>query len=476
MKTKNMMNLIVGFFGCYLVCPALWAGISVTIYNDNFGVVRETRQLSFDAGVNTIRFTDVASMIDPTSVSFKSLDMPGDIRVLEQNYEYDLVSPDSLLSRYIDKDVTVTIMGSGSTSNAVVQGLLSAYVGGDLIIKQSDGSVRIVGREMVESIELASAPGDLVTRPTLVWLASASTSGTSNCEVTYTTEAIGWKADYTVVLNGDDTALDFSGWVTINNYSGASYKDAQIKLIAGDVRRVEERVPRGMRVMAAKALESDMAFGAGFEEKSFMEYHMYTLGRPSTIGNKQTKQIEFIEPVSGVKVEKEYVYEAGREYYDNNRKGKVQIKINFDNKEAQGLGIALPKGKVRTFKADPADGSLEFVGEDTIEHTAREEEISLYIGNAFDIVVEDIVKDQRNGDSFRSITREVKVKNRKDEKVKVNIDQYVGRYSNWQVTRCEQDGRSLRYDKLSADKFRMEVQVGAGEEVKLEYSYTENWR
>ncbi|MBN2842493.1 MAG: DUF4139 domain-containing protein [Sedimentisphaerales bacterium] len=472
---NNKIKLLASILGCYLAGPSL-AGVSVTIYNDNFGVVRETRELSFDAGVNTIRFTDVASEIDPTSVSFKSLDLPGDIRVLEQNYEYDLVSADSLLSRYVDKEVLVTVKGSGSTSNALVKGVLSAYVGGDLIVKQGDGSVRIIGRGMVESIELASAPGDLVTRPTLVWLASASSSGTSNCEVTYTTGAIGWKADYTVVLNGDDTSLDFSGWVTINNYSGAGYEDARIKLIAGDVNRVQEIAPRGIRAMAAKGMMEDLSVDMGFEEKSFMEYHMYTLGRPSTIGNKQTKQIEFIEPVSGVKAEKEYVYEAGREYYGNNRKGKVQIKVNFENKETEGLGIALPKGKVRTFKADPADGSLEFVGEDMIEHTAREEEISLYIGNAFDIVVEEVVKDQRNGDSFRTITREVKVKNRKEEKVKVNIDQYVSRYSNWEVSLCELEGRSLRYNKLSADKFRMEVQVGAGEEVKLEYSYTESWR
>lgn len=471
-KAVKMLSILAlsGF------CTVLNADVSVTVYNDNFAVVRDTRPIKFDAGVNVLKFTDVASAIDPTSVSFKNLS-GGEVRVLEQNYEYDLVSADSLLKRYVDKTVVVFVKGSGSKGGSRLAGKLQAYVGNNLIIEHSDGEMVIIDRSSVESISLESGPKDLVTKPTLVWLASASSSGTKSCEVTYTTSAINWKADYTVVLNEDDTKLDLSGWVTIDNRSGASYQDAKIKLIAGDVRRVTPapamaKSARGAVMSYAMAEDS-----SGFEEKSFMEYHMYTLGRPSTIGNNQTKQIEFVEPVKEVPCVKEFVYEVGRDYFygDASRNGKVQIKIKFENKDANGLGIALPKGRVRTLKADLADGSLEFVGEDTIEHTPNNEKISLYIGNAFDLVVENVVKDQKNGNQWQRITREVTLKNRKKDEVVINVDQYVPRYNNWTVESCTLDGKSIDYKKIDAETFRVAVPVSADGEVKLVYIYTQNW-
>ena len=334
--------------------------VGLTIYNDNFAVVREGRKMNFEKGQNTVRFTDVASAIDPTSVKFTCLSAPGAVSVLEQNYEYDLVNTDSLLKRYIDKDVKVVVQGSGSDAKKVIEGKLSAAVGQDLILQSSNG-IEVIERKNVEEIALKELPDDLVTRPTLVWLTSAEKSGEQLCEVTYTTAAIGWKADYTAILNKDDTALDFSGWVTINNDSGAGYKDATLKLIAGDVRRIQPPmsiVTAGfgeVRAMAGRAAPA-------FEEKSFMEYHMYTLGRKSTINNNQVKQIEFIEPAEGVNAKKVYVYE--RSDYWNTRGGdqnkKVMVKIEFENKKENKLGIALPKGKIRVFKNDPADNSLQF--------------------------------------------------------------------------------------------------------------------
>ena len=422
---------------------SVYAGVSLTVYNDNFAVVRENRQIGFEPGINKVNFTDVASAIDPTSVGFECLDGP-DVRILEQNYEYDLVNSDSLLKRYIDKQVRIFLKGSGSKGGSLVIGNLSAYVGRDLIIENQDGTMAVISRDSVESISLEAAPDDLVTKPTLVWLAKSQTGGTKNCEVTYTTGAVNWKADYRVVLNGDDTELDFSGWVTIDNRSGASYRDAQLKLIAGDVRRVKEVTPRVYKGARGISMES-MAIDESFAEKSFMEYHMYTLGRKSTVANNQTKQIEFIEPVNGVSAKKKYVYEVDRGYYgDSSRKGKVQIKIEFANDKSSGLGIALPKGKVRTFKTDPADGALEFVGEDTIDHTASKEDISLYIGNAFDLVVEDVLIDVKSGRSWgdsRSSTREVVLKNRKDEDVVIDVMQYLNKYHNWNIDEVKLDGK-----------------------------------
>ena len=452
-------------------------GVSVTIYNDNFGVVREVRLLDFISGVNTMKFTDVASAIDPTSVSFKCLDNPDLVRILEQNYEYDLVNTDSLLKRYIDKKVSLIIKGAGSDRSKVLRGTLSAAVGNDLII-DSDAEMLIVSRNSIESISLQEKPDDLVTKPTLVWLANAAQAGQKECQITYTTSAINWKADYTAILNADDTALDFNGWVTIDNRSGAAYKDAKIKLIAGDVRRVRENNYGRIRSSMAKSMPMIMEdSAAGFEEKSFMEYHMYTLGRPSSISNNQTKQIEFIEPVKNVPSQKVFVYETGMDYYwaDPSRKGKVQIKIQFDNKEECNLGIALPKGKVRTFKADPADGSLEFIGEDTIDHTAKKEKISLYIGNAFDLVVDDKIVDQKNGRSWRTVTRELKLKNTKSSDAVINVDQKLNRYHNWEVDSSRVNGQDIDFEKTDAQTARFAVNVPADSEVVLNYKFTESW-
>ena len=477
-KDISVLLLVVcGFLGLADSVKAS-PGVSITIYNDNFGVVRDVRQLSFDAGVNTMKFTDVASAIDPTSVSFKCLDTPDFVRILEQNYEYDLVNTSSLLQRYIDKDVSLIVKGAGSDRSKMLRGKLSAYIGNDLIVEQVDGGLTIVARDSIESISLEEKPEDLVTKPTLVWLANAATAADKECQITYTTGSINWKADYTAILNGDDTALDFNGWVTIDNRSGAAYKDAKIKLIAGDVRRVNEAPQVRYKSSMARAMVLEAAdSAAGFEEKSFMEYHMYTLGRPSTVGNNQTKQIEFVEPVKDVPAEKVFVYETGTNYYwsDPSRKGKVQIKIQFDNKEESKLGIALPKGKVRTFKMDPADGSLEFVGEDTIDHTAKKEEISLYIGNAFDLVVEDNIVDQKNGRSWRTVTRELKLKNTKKEDAIINVDQKITRYHNWEIDSAKVNGQEIQYKKTDAGTARFAVKVPADTEVVLNYKFTETW-
>ena len=438
--------------------------VGLTIYNDNFAVVREGRKMNFEKGQNTVRFTDVASAIDPTSVKFTCLSAPGAVSVLEQNYEYDLVNTDSLLKRYIDKDVKVVVQGSGSDAKKVIEGKLSAAVGQDLILQSSNG-IEVIERKNVEEIALKELPDDLVTRPTLVWLTSAEKSGEQLCEVTYTTGAIGWKADYTAILNADDTALGFSGWVTIDNTSGAGYKDATLKLIAGDVRRIQPPMPKAR---ATRGLSMEMLDKAGgFEEKSFMEYHMYTLGRKSTINNNQVKQIEFIEPAEGVNAKKVYVYE--RSDYWNTRGGdqnkKVMVKIEFENKKENKLGIALPKGKIRVFKNDPADNSLQFVGEDEIDHTPKDEKLSLYIGDAFDIVAEHTLVDNKEQFGKHRESHKIELRNRKNEEVTVLVDEKFARWVYWEVEKSTQD-----YEKKDAYTARFPVKVGANATVTLEYT------
>ena len=437
-------------------------GVTLTIYNNNFAVVRQSRQIAFEKGLNTVRFTDVASAIDPTSVNFRCLSSPGAVSILEQNYEYDLVNTNTLLKRYIDRNVTVILRGSGADTGKELSGVLLAASDDDLILKIQSGDIEIIEKNSVEEISLKELPDDLATRPTLVWLANAKEKARQLCQVTYTTERIGWNAAYSVLLNADETKMDFAGWVTIDNKSGTSYEDAIIKLIAGDVRRITE--PERVRRRKMVAFEMQAAAAPGFEEKPFMEYHLYTLGRKSTINNNQTKQIEFIKPVLAVPTKKLYIYERRR------NKDKVQIKIEFENTTENNLGIALPKGKVRVYKKDPADESLEFVGEDRIDHTAKKEKLLLHIGNAFDIVPEYTLVDSKRGRRMRRETHKIELRNRKDKSVTAFVDEKFPAWVNWKI-----DESTHKYEKRDARTARFEVKIKADSATTIQYTVTQTW-
>jgi len=450
------------------------AGVGLTIYNDNFAVVRENRNMKFEKGQNTVKFTDVASAIDPTSVKFLCLSSPGAITILEQNYEYDLVNTESLLKRYIDKNVTLKLRASGAETGKEVEGTLMAAMGSDYILKPEQGGLYIINKGGIEGVALKEIPEDLVTKPTLVWLAKAQKDGEQLCQVTYTTGAISWKADYTAVLNEAETALDFSGWVTIDNRSGAGYKDATLKLIAGDVRRIQPAAAPMYKMMDGRSM-AEAEDKSGFAEKSFMEYHMYTLGRKSTINNNQVKQIEFIEPAPGVAARKIFVYEYdGWNWWEAGRssqpiKGKVNIKIEFENKKENKLGIALPKGKVRVFKKDTADDSLEFVGEDEIDHTPKDEKLSLYIGDAFDIVAERTMTDDKTQWGRRYVTNKIEIRNRKATPVTVFVDEKMP-HIDWRIEKTMH-----KWDRRAAYAARFSVEADVNTPAVLEYTVSWPW-
>ncbi|MHC4395182.1 MAG: DUF4139 domain-containing protein [Planctomycetota bacterium] len=464
MKRQIIFSIAV----CVLLFPAGFSaqaklpeqGVGLTVYNDNFAVIREARQMSFEKGANTVKFTDVASAIDPTSVNFKCLSSPGAVSILEQNYEYDLVNAASLLKRYIDKEVTVLLKGSGADTGKELAGTLLASLGNDLILKSQTNDIEIISRNSVEEISLKELPDDLVTRPTLVWLANAEEKADHLCQITYTTGQVNWHADYSALLNADETKIDFSGWVTIDNKSGATYKDAAIKLIAGDVRRVTEPRP----IMREKMVTYAGRAEAGFEEKAFAEYHLYTLGRKSTINNNQVKQIEFIIPAPGVPTKKLYIFDRSKV------RDKIQIKLEFENTKKNHLGIALPKGKVRVFKKDPADDNLEFIGEDRIDHTARKEKLSLYIGNAFDIVPEHTVVDSKRGRRMWRETHKIELRNRKDEAVTIFADEKFGAWVNWIINKS-----THKHEKRDSRTARFEVKIPADSTATIEYTATQTW-
>jgi hypothetical protein len=442
-------------------------GVGLTIYNDNFGVIRERRQMDFAEGLNTVKFTDVASAIDPTSVKFSCLTSPGAIQILEQNYEFDLVDTFALLKRYIDKEVSIKIKGSGSDPTKTATGILAAYIGRDIILKTGD-EMNIISDSSVEAIWLSKAPDDLVTKPTLVWFAKSDVAGSQLVEVTYSTEQISWKADYSAILSPNDDKIDLSGWVTIDNKSGASYKDAAIKLMAGDVRRIRE--PQFDKMYKAGMVMSSMEERApSFEEKAFAEYHLYTLTRPSTINNNQIKQIELITPASNIPATKLFIFDR-----QMNPK-KIQVKIEFENLTENGLGIAMPKGKIRVFKRDSADDTLEFIGEDSIDHTPNKEKLSLYIGDAFDIVPEYKMLDSQLGPNsgeyrWRKEKHQVEIRNRKNEAITVFVDEKFTPWMNWTI-----DESTHTYEKKDAFTARFKVEIKADSTEKLIYSTTQTW-
>jgi hypothetical protein len=474
-KEHTMKTRFIVLLGLMMVLPCAAAekksvepSVALTIYNDNFAVVKERRQMEFAEGRNIVRFTDVASQIDPTSVLFESLDFPGQVKLLEQNYEYDLVNTQSLLKKYIDKPVKIQVKGSGSSGASLVSGVLLAADGPNLILQDDNGQMNIIGNDSVEHIQLDKKPENLLTRPTLVWLVDSAKKLAGLCQVAYTTEGIGWRADYMAVLNDKDDAMDMSGWVTITNNSGAAYQDAALKLIAGDVRRVVQQPARPQ--MYDKMMMAGAVREAGFEEKPFMEYHLYTLGRKTTLQNNQVKQIELIDPAQNIPVKKIYVYEVSLWDRTGRGRNKVQVKMEFENKKENQLGIALPKGRVRVFKKDPADASLEFVGEDEIDHTPKDEKLSLYIGDAFDIVAEPTMTDARNGDRWQTFTRKVEIRNRKDQPVTVFVDEKVPQGRNWKI-----DNSNIKYEKKDAYTCRFAVEVQANQTTSLEYQMTQTW-
>ncbi|HTS16234.1 MAG TPA: DUF4139 domain-containing protein [Verrucomicrobiae bacterium] len=454
-------------------------GVALTIYNQNFGVVRERRKVNVEEKAGMVRFTDVASQIDGTSVQFKSITDP-DATILEQNYEYDLVSADKLLEKYIDKQIEVL-----TKDGSHYRGTLQSFDGNQLVIRRADekggGIVMVQRGDNVKDIQFGALPEGLITKPTLVWKLATEKLGEQLIEVAYQTGGINWQADYNAVLNANDSALDLGGWVTINNQSGTTYKDAKLKLIAGDVRRLQPPMLQG-------AVGGYRAMGmakeaAGFEEKSFFEYHLYTLGRPSTVAQNQTKQIELLK-TADVPVKKVFLYDGAPQfrfygglnsdasYGSEEGNKKVNVIIEVKNSKDNHMGMALPKGKVRLYKRDEADGSLEFIGEDQIDHTPKDETIKLHIGDAFDIVGERKRTNFTIDVNAHVITEsfEIHVRNHKAEPVDVLVKETLYRWSNWEIIESNQ-----KWTKYDSSTIHFPIHVDKDGEQVITYTVRYTW-
>ncbi len=389
-----VLALCLALFSAAVTCvsqPKLEAqtmGVDLTVYNQNLAVVKERRTLELEQGLNEVAFQDVAALINPTSVLFRSLTDPTGTVVLEQNYEYDIIGSQKLLEKYVDQDIELITEDGSAYSGRLLSGAQ------DIILQAQDGQVTVVKLDRVREFSFPSLPEGLITRPTLLWQLEAAEAGTHNVEVTYMTQGINWQADYVLLLDQADENLDLEGWITLNNNSGAAYTDAKLKLIAGDI----HRAPDVFAYAEVEALVAPTAAKApSVEERAFFEYHLYQVQRPVTVKDRQTKQIEFTT-AAGVSAEKFFVYDGSQRPffsytpitepgYGSTGNRKVMVMLEFENSEEAGLGIPLPKGTVRVYKED-IDGSTQFIGEDSIDHTPKDERVRLYIGDAFDIVGE----------------------------------------------------------------------------------------
>ena len=431
--------------------------VELTVYDSNLGLVKETRQLQLPMGEGELRFMDVPSHIMPATVHIESLNHGKDFTVLEQTYEYDLMSADRLLDKYVGKKIKIIDWNKFQDRKDVVEAILLSNDQGQIYEINGEIYLGHPGYKVLPEI-----PEDFVAKPTLRWLYDNRTRGIHNLEVSYLTSNMNWKANYVVLLNEEDTSLDVSGWVTLDNRSGAAYENARLKLVAGKVHRVKERSEGRLYMMEAMP----EAETPSFEEKTFFEYHLYDLERKTTIKDKQTKQLSLLE-ASEVGTQKELVVYGIKSYFtrpyrEQIPKQPVNVYIKFKNSADDNLGMPLPAGIMHLYKKDD-EGSLQFIGEDRIEHTPKDEEIRLKIGEAFDVVAERIQTDYKKVTTkLHESEWEITLRNHKEKDMTVGIVEPL--LGSWQIINS-----SHPYKKVDAFTIRFDVTVPKDEEVKVRY-------
>jgi hypothetical protein len=445
-----------------------------------FALVRLDRDLDLARGRGTIKFTDVAALIDPTTVQFLSLTDPSGTKVLEQNFQFDLVSQDKLLSRYVDRQVSVE-QQQGDGVKVIDGTLLSSNDG--LVLRGADGQIHAL-REW-SNMRFGELPGGLITRPTLEWDILSAKGGAQRARVAYQTGGITWWADYNLIFSEGADAnsgfVDVGAWVSLLNQSGARYQDAKLKLIAGDVNRVAPEQKAMMGRVYEMAAMADAP--AGFEEKAFFEYHLYTLGRPATIPNNSTKQIELFDKAARVPAKKQLVYYGADfgGYYGGPMldreigpasNTKVDVWLKFRNDKASGMGMPLPAGRIRVSQQDKADSSLEFIGEDKIDHTPKDEDVRVKLGTAFDVVGERRQTDFALNSKSRVMEEafEIKVRNHKEQAVEVIVRENLYRWSQWTLL-----SQSVPSEKKDARTVEFPVKIAAGGEAVVTYRVRYTW-
>ena len=471
---------------------------ALTIYNQNFFVAREHVPLELKTGVNEAQYTGVAAHLEPDSVILR--DPRGrTLQILEQNYRNDPVTQELLLSFYEGKTIDFAVGRNADGSDVKVQGKIirSGYVPTNYIngYPQQASTQPIVDVNGILRFGLPGEPrfpalsADSILKPTLSWLIETNVPGKFDAEISYVSGGMTWQSDYNVVVQDDPgkktDLLDMIGWITMQNQSGKTFDDARIKLLAGDVSKIQEPTP-GRRVYAAEAVAVNAApMAPPVQEKSFDEFHLYTLQRPTTLRDEETKQVEFVSSI-GIHAQRLFIYDGAQTsqygYYNRDQirtdanygtasNPKVFVMEEFKNSESNHLGIPLPKGKLRFYRRD-TDGHLEFVGENTIDHTPKDETIRVYTGNAFDVVGERKRTDYHVDSSQHWLDEsfEIRIRNHKKDPVEVRAVEHLYRWTNWKLTQ-----QSADFKKKDAQTIEFPVTVAANGEQVITYTVHYSW-
>jgi len=442
--------------------------LAVTVYNSNVALVRDVRRLRLPAGTFDLRYMDIAAQVNPATVHIVSLTAPKELSVLEQNYEYDLLSPEKLLQKYVGRELTLirTVQENNSTKEIPVKALLLAYNGGP-VWKAGNELITGMGADRYVFPDL---PENLYSKPTLVWLLENHAAGEQTVEASYLTNQVSWNADYVLTVHSDQKAADLNGWVTVVNQSGTAFRHAQLQLVAGELNRVTAPpAPAMTRAMVMK----EAAGAAQFVQEALSEYHLYSLERRTDIQDNETKQISLLA-AAGATIEKIFQVD-GQQYYFRSQmspgqpvKEPVKVVIKFKNSEGNALGIPLPAGTVRVYQGD-SKGRLQFIGEDRIDHTPKDETVSLHIGNAFDVVAERKQTDYQSlGPHTVELGYEIAIRNHKPDPVTVLVNEPIG--GDWTIL-----DSSFKYEKTAAFAARFTVPVAANGEAVLKYRVRTRW-
>jgi hypothetical protein len=470
-------------------------GVELTIYNQNLSLIREERVMRLIKGMSRLALADIPSTIDATSVFFRSLTDPAAVRVLEQNYQYDLVHQAKLLEKYLGKEVEFMRLDPETKREYSVKGkllstgyqTLPAY-GGNTINYQFTGGMiaEINGRIEINPegrLVLPTLPEGFIVKPQLQWLMSSTREGEHRTEVSYLAGQLSWSSDYVALLSKDDTRIDLTGWVTLTNHSGTSFKNAGLKLVAGDVNVVQEQFENDLRLMKTQAVAD--AAAPQFKQTELFEYKLYTLQRRTDVNQNETKQVELVS-AHAVPSAKIFVYDgladSWRGWYRNSSyrsqgsfgqqsNTKVGVYVTFKNDAASGMGMPLPKGKVRVYKQDD-DGKQQFVGEDMIDHTPKDEPVRLYLGNAFDLVGERAQKDFKSIASGRIVeeTIEIKVRNHKEEAATVQVYEHPWRWNQWEIVKS-----NTEWTKVDQTTLTFPVKIRKDGEAVITYTIRYSW-
>ncbi|HET7617027.1 MAG TPA: hypothetical protein VFK20_00855 [Vicinamibacterales bacterium] len=410
--------------------------LAVTVYNSDLALVRDVREIDLARGTSDLQFMDIAATVNPATVHFRSLTEPSRVGVVEQNYEYDLLDPDKLLHKYVGRDVTVvrTVQENGSTREEEVRARLLSY---------NAQPVWQIGGEIVtglraDHLRFPDVPANLFTRPTLIWTLRNDGATHHRIEASYLAGKLAWSSDYVLTVGSSDKTADLDGWVTLTNGSGTAFRNAALQLVAGDLNRVKTAMRKALfQERAAAAPMAD-----AMTQESFSEYHLYTVARPTTINNNETKQISMLTG-TGVPVRKRYVVDGDAMYYRNAMHpgspltDDVEVYYQFKNDAGSGLGMPMPAGIVRVYQAD-SKGRVQFVGEDRIDHTPKDETLNLKIGNAFDVVCERRQVDfEKIAAAVYEIEYAITLRNHKDTPITVEVNEPIG--GTWRMLRSSHE-------------------------------------